>query len=194
LRIGMVLMAVGGPFFYVWSAVVSKVVGRMEGPMGVLSTLELLGGLLTAIVTFVPAVVWLTASFRIESRSPETVQVLYDFGWLFFDLTFACSLLQQVALGVAILRDPRDEPLIPRWVAYVSFLSAATYLALTMVPFVRTGPLAWNGLLSFWAVFVSFFLVIAVVTPTTLRALRRLESEDVSAAVTLTEEVPCASA
>ena len=180
IRAGMVLMVVGAPCYYTWSAAVSKIIGRMEGPMGVLSTTELLGGLMTGVVTAVPAVVWLTAAFRAGARSPETVQTLYDFGWLFFDLTFMFSLLQSVALGLAILLDRRAQPLFPRWVGYLCFLTAAIYVPLSVVPFVRTGPFAWHGLLNFWAVFVMFFVLIVIVTPYAFRALRRLEREDVA--------------
>jgi hypothetical protein len=177
IRIGMVLMAVGAPCYYTWSLALSKIIGRIEGPMGPLSTTELLGGLMTAVVTAVPAVVWQTAAFRTESRSAETVQTLYDLGWLFFDLTFMFSLLQSVALGIAVLIDGREQPLIPRWIAYLCFLTAAVYVPLGLIPFVRTGPFAWHGVLNFWAVFVMFFVLIAVVTPYAFRALRRLETE-----------------
>ncbi|WP_179467966.1 hypothetical protein [Mycolicibacterium vinylchloridicum] len=177
IRIGMVLMVVGAPCYYTWSVALSKIISRMEGPMGPLSMTELVGGLMTALVTAMPAVVWQTATFRSESRSPETVQMLYDFGWLFFDLTFMFSFLQSVALGIAILIDRRAEPLFPRWVAYVCFLTAAVYIPLSLVPFVRTGPFAWHGVLNFWAVFVMFFVLIAVLTPYAFRALRRLERE-----------------
>ena len=181
LRIGMVMMAFGAPCYYVWSAVLSKLISRIEGPMGVLSTVELLGGLLTAWVTVMPAIIWLTASFRAEARSPQTVQTLYDLGWIFFDLTFMCSVLQNLGLGFAILRDKRAVPLFPSWVAWLAFLTAATYVPLTLMPFFRTGPFAWQGLISFWAVFVLFFALIAAVTPYAWAALRRLEKEDLAA-------------
>ena len=177
IRIGMVMMAAGAPFYLVWSAVLSKIIGRIEGPMGVLSTVELLGGLLTALVTMVPATIWLTVALRADTRTDASIQLFYDFGWIFFDLTFMCSVLQSVALGLAILRDRRPIPLFPRWVAWLAFLVAATYLPLVLVPFFQDGPFAWHGLISFWAVFVMFFVLIAVVTPCALKALRRLADE-----------------
>jgi hypothetical protein len=180
ITIGMILMAAGSPFYYAWSATLSKIIGRIEGPMGVLSTLELLGGLLTALVTFTPATIWITASFRVEERSAESIHLLYDFGWMFFDTTFVCSLIQSFALGVAILRDRRAEPLFPKWVAWVAFLTGASFVPLTMMPLFMTGPFAWNGLISFWVVFVMFFVMIACVTPYAHRALGRLEQEDLA--------------
>ena len=44
LRIGMVLMAAGAPLYYAWSVALSRIIGRIEGPMGPLSSIELLGG------------------------------------------------------------------------------------------------------------------------------------------------------
>lgn len=180
LMVGMVMMAACGAFYLVWSAVLSRIISRIEGPMGILSTVELLGGMLTGLVTFTPPIFWITAALRPESRSPETVQMLYDLGWMFFDLTFVCSVLQSVALGVAILRDARSVPLFPAWVAWVAFLTAGTYCALPLMPFFTDGPFAWHGLISFWAVFVMFFVMIAVVTPYAFRALRVIEAEIVA--------------
>ena len=178
IRIGMVMMAAGAPFYFVWSVVLSKIISRIEGPMGPLSSVELLGGLLTALVTLVPPTIWVTAAFRADVRSDETIQLMYDFGWFFFDLTFVCSVLQNVAIAVAIIRDRRRTPLFPRWVAWVAVLTAVTYVPLTLLPFFRTGPFAWDGILNFWAVFVMFFVLIAVITPYAFRALRRLEQEE----------------
>jgi hypothetical protein len=48
VRGGMVLMAFAGPFYFVWSAVLSKIIQRIEGQLGVLASVELIGGLMTA--------------------------------------------------------------------------------------------------------------------------------------------------
>jgi hypothetical protein len=178
VRIGMVLMAAGAPFYYVWSVVLSRIITRIEGPVGPLAQVEMLGGLLTGVVTMVPPTIWILAAFRAGERSPELTQLLYDFGWMFFDLTFVCSVLQSVALGIAIVRDRQAQPFFPAWVAWVCFLTAATYVPLTLMPFFQDGPFAWHGLISFWAVFVMFFVMIAVVTPYAFRAVRRLEATD----------------
>lgn len=174
---GMVMMAFAGPWYYVWSAVISKVIARNEGPMGVLSTVELLGGLLTALVTFVPPTIWITAALRAGIRSPQEIQLMYDFGWMFFDITFSGSSLQMLAYGLAVLADRRVEPLLPRWTAWLAFAVGVTYLPLVLMPFFQRGPFAWNGLISFWAVFVMFFVFIVVVAPLIPRALRRIEQE-----------------
>lgn len=178
LTAGMVLMAFCGPWYVLWSAAISRVISRIEGPMGVLAQIQFLGGVLTGLVTFTPATIWITAAIRADDHSPETIQTLYDFGWMFFDTTFVCSAIQSIAIGVAILIDRRAVPLFPRWFAWVSFLTAACYVPLMLMPFFRTGPVAWDGVVSFWVVFVEFFVFTAVATVLTWRALKRLESED----------------
>jgi hypothetical protein len=182
LTLGMVMMAFAGPFYVTWSVAISKVIGRIEGPMGPLAGIQVIGGLLTGLVTFTPATIWITAAFRVEDRSPEMVQTLYDFGWMFFDTTFVCSALQSVALGVAILRDRRTQGLYPRWFAYLSFFTAFCYVPLTVMPFVEKGLFAWHGGISFWVVFVEFFAFTALGTWFTWHALRRLEVEDLAVA------------
>ncbi|HVK29491.1 MAG TPA: hypothetical protein VM575_14210 [Nocardioides sp.] len=181
LTLGMVMMAFAGPFYVTWSVAISKVIGRIEGPMGPLAGIQVIGGLLTGLVTFTPATIWITAAFRVEDRSPEMVQTLYDFGWMFFDTTFVCSALQSVAIGVAILRDRRTPSLYPRWFAYLSFFTAFCYVPLTVMPFVETGLFAWHGGISFWVVFVEFFVFTALGTWFTWQAFERLESEDLGA-------------
>src|SRR5690606_2035425 len=104
-------------------------------------------------------------------------QLFYDFGWMFFDVTFMCSIIQNVALGVAIQRDRRAVPLYPRWIAWLSYWVALSYVPLCLMPFFHKGPFAWQGLIAFWVVFVMFFVLIIVVTPATFKALRRLEGE-----------------
>lgn len=181
LKVGMVMMAFAGPFYLTWSVAVSKVISRIEGRMGGLAQIQLLGGMLTGLVTFVPATIWLTAALRAEEHSAETIQTLYDFGWMFFDTTFVCSALQSLAIAAAVLMDRRAVPLFPRWFAWMSCMTAVVYVPLVLMPFFRSGPLAWDGAVSFWVVFVEFFLFTAAGTRLTWLALARLEEEDLLA-------------
>uniref|UniRef100_UPI0026292290 hypothetical protein n=1 Tax=Gordonia sp. (in: high G+C Gram-positive bacteria) TaxID=84139 RepID=UPI0026292290 len=178
LTIGMVMMAFAAPFYVPWSVAISRVIGRMESPVGGLANIQLIGGVLTGVVTLVPATIWLTAAIRVEQYSPEIVQLFYHFGWMFFDVTYVCSVLQCVAIGIAILCDRRTQPLLPKWFAWCTFLTAACYVPLSLMPFFRTGPVAWNGIVSFWVVFVEFFVFTALATFLCWHALKRLESED----------------
>ena len=65
LKIGMVMMAFAGPFYLTWSVAISRVITRIEGRMGGLAQIQLLGGMLTGLVTFIPALsLWLPSLMK----------------------------------------------------------------------------------------------------------------------------------
>jgi hypothetical protein len=177
IRAGMIVYICIGPLYAVFSIVLSRLLQRIEGPHGILYQVEFFGGLLTAIVTQLSGVLWLTASFRTETRSPQDVQLLSDAGWFVFDMTFTVTLLQFVAFGIVVLVDRRATPLFPRWIAWLSFFVATTFLPLLVMPFLNTGPFAWNGLFNYWIALGGFFAWILAVFRHALTAISRVERE-----------------
>ena len=178
IRVGMVGYIAVAVFYVVWSAVVARVMQRIEGPYGFLHRLEFFGGIATTFVTLFSGVMWLAASFRTAERTPGEVQLLSDVGWFIFDCTFMVTLLQFVVLGVVILRDRQPEPYLPRWTAWLTFLCAASFLPLVAMPFLETGPFAWDGLLNYWVALGLFFAVIYSLTWYLYLAVKRIETEE----------------
>lgn len=94
-------------------------------------------------------VCWLLAAFRTD-RSPELTQLLNDFAWITFTLVVPFLIAQSVILAVAIYFDDQSRPVLSRWVAHFNLLVAASLVPATFVGVSLTGPLAWDGALSFW--------------------------------------------
>lgn len=94
-------------------------------------------------------VCWLLAAFRTD-RSPELTQLLNDFAWITFTLVVPFLIAQSVILAVAIYFDDQSRPVLGRWVAHFNLLVAASLVPATFVGVSLTGPLAWDGALSFW--------------------------------------------
>lgn len=94
-------------------------------------------------------VCWLLAAFR-PDRSPELTQLLNDFAWITFTLVVPFLIAQCVILAVAIYFDDPSRPVLSRWVAHFNLLVAASLVPATFVGVSLTGPLAWDGALSFW--------------------------------------------
>lgn len=178
IRVGMVGYIAVAAFYLPWSVVIAKVMERIEGPHGVLNRIEFFGGIATTFVTLFSGVAWLAASFRTAERSAGEIQLLSDVGWFVFDCTFMVTSLQLVALGVAILLDRRAVPYLPSWMAWLCFLTAASFLPLVAMPFFTTGPLAWHGLVNYWVALGLFFLVVYAMTFLLLGAIKRIESEE----------------
>ncbi|MCV7197796.1 hypothetical protein [Mycobacterium angelicum] len=94
-------------------------------------------------------VCWLLAAFRPE-RSPELTQLLNDFAWVTFTVLVPFLIGQSVILALAIYFDDPAKLVLPRWVAHFNLLIAAALMPAAFVGVTLSGPLAWDGWLSFW--------------------------------------------
>lgn len=94
-------------------------------------------------------VCWLLAAFRPE-RSAELTQLLNDFAWVTFTVVVPFLIGQSVILATAIYFDDQPRPIFSRWVAHFNLVVAAALVPATFVGVSLTGPLAWDGVLSFW--------------------------------------------
>lgn len=64
---------------------------------------------------------------------------------------FPGFIIQDVAFSYSILLHRRPQTLSPRWLAYVTTNLTLLYWPAFGLVFVKTGVIAWNGALSFWA-------------------------------------------
>ena len=94
-------------------------------------------------------VCWLLAAFRPE-RNPELTQMFNDFAWITFTSQVPFLIAQSVILALAIYFDDQPHPVFKRWVAHFNLLVAAALVPAAFVGLALTGPLAWDGALSFW--------------------------------------------
>jgi hypothetical protein len=160
-RLGMVVCVWGGTLYVPFTVAVGLLLRRTEAGERVLSTTQ------TALGTF--GTVFFTLNFLIlavvayrPARPSEVTQQLHDLGFIMTFSPVAPFTLQYIVIGVAILLDRSVTPVFPRWVAYANFWIGVLLVPACLIPFFKTGPLAWNGILSFWipvVVFVAWFAV-----------------------------------
>jgi hypothetical protein len=153
---GNSMAALVGVLWIPWTAQLTIVMWRIEGSSPVLTIIQLIGGTITAwVVMFGPAI-WATAAFRPEI-DPSTVRTLNDLGFILFNITYAATSVQAIAAGLVGLADKSARPVFPRWVSGWAIFAGISFVPLTVMPFFKTGPLAWNGGISFWALFGTYF-------------------------------------
>jgi len=181
IRLGMMIMINAIPFYLIWGAVISRILERIGDGTSTLARLELVGSVTSSIILAVPGAIWLVGAFRPELRTDAEIQLMYDLGWLMFDLPFMFFGVQYIAAGIAILMDRRKKPLFPSWLAWLGFFTTFTFVSVLFIPFVQNGPFAWHGLISFWVVFVIFFVYLLVFMFLVPQALQRLREEDAAA-------------
>jgi hypothetical protein len=120
---------------------------------------------------------WLLAAFRPE-RDPELTLLLNDFAWVTFASQVGFLIAQSVILALAIYLDRQARPVFKRWVAHFNLLIAAAMLPASFVGLAMGGPIAWNGLLTFWVRNVAVGLWIAVMGVVLGLAIYRQRDEE----------------
>jgi hypothetical protein len=73
-----------------------------------------------------------------------------DFAWITFTTQVPFLIGQNVILALAIYFDDQPHPVFKRWMAHFNLLVAAALMPAAFVGLALTGPLAWDGVLSFW--------------------------------------------
>lgn len=101
------------------------------------------------VLFFLANLFWLIAAFRPE-RDPQLTQMFNDLAWISFTGQVGFMVAQCLFLALAIFLDRQEEPVFQRWVAHFNLLIAVAIAPAAFVATTLTGPLAWDGLLSFW--------------------------------------------
>jgi hypothetical protein len=115
---------------------------------------------------------WLLAAFRPE-RDPELTLLLNDLAWVTFATQVGFLIAQSVILALAIYLDRQTRPVFQPWVAHFNLLIAAAMVPASFAALATGGPIAWDGLLTFWVRNVAIGLWIAVMGLVLGRAIQR---------------------
>ncbi|WP_395397821.1 hypothetical protein WBP07_25130 [Novosphingobium sp. BL-8A] len=119
---------------------------------------------------------WLIAAFRPE-RDPALIQLFNDMAWVTFTSQVGFLIAQSVFLALAIYLDRQPRPILPRWVAHFNLIVATGMIPAAFAPLATHGPLAWDGLLSFWVKNGAIALWIVVMGVVVAQAIRDQRQE-----------------
>ena len=115
------------------------------------------------IVFLTSTVFWLVAAFRPE-RSPDLTLLTNDLAWI----TFTCAVPFLVALflflALAVFWDEQPRPVFSKSVAWCNVAAAIAVAPAAFAGLYKSGPFAWDGVVSFWmknAAFLVWIIVMA---------------------------------
>lgn len=117
------------------------------------------------------------AAFR-PDRGDELIQVLNDLAWIVFIAPIGMLVAQFALLAMAVYADDRRAPVLPRWVGHYSVLTALAMAPSAGAAVALDGPLAWDGLVSFWLRNGAFALFVVVMFFVLRTALRRQAEQE----------------
>lgn len=177
IRVGLWVCIGSAALILPWCSAIAAMVQRIEGRSSPFTFVMVAAGAALAIEFILPSFLWLTAAYR-PLADAEVIQRLNDAGWLPFLGGASTTIVQCVVIGCAVLGDKRDEPVFPRWFAYFNFCVAVGLSPATLIVFFHGGPLAWNGVIAFYLVFVVFAAWGITMTVQLGRSVRRLVPVD----------------
>jgi hypothetical protein len=117
---------------------------------------------------------WLLGAFR-PQRAPELTQLLNDLAWVTFTVAVPYLIAQCLLLALAIYWDRQQQPVFRPWVGYFNLLVAVALAPAAFAGLSMSGPIAWDGLLSFWVkntAIAVWIVVMGVVLGQTIRRQR----------------------
>ncbi|PHH80720.1 hypothetical protein CDD80_68 [Ophiocordyceps camponoti-rufipedis] len=156
MEAGAVLLVVSGTLYIGTAAVASSQMRRIAGQHDTAAMLQLTLGAMFGCVAFIlPGTLLAAANYRLD-RSAEITQVLNDLLWFFLNLPLPAFQFQNCIFAYVILQDTRPNPPFPKAMAYINITVALLLAPALGLHCVKTGPLAWDGALTWWAALVVY--------------------------------------
>jgi len=169
VRVAAAMFFFGGALFVAPCMAITAQLRRIEGPREVLGTLQIVSAAIGVIALQIPGALWLAISYR-EGIDPAVVVTLNDVAWFFLLGAVGSAVMQNFAIGVCILGS--DGSVYPRWMGYANLWLMVGLILGVFIPFFKTGPLAWNGVIGFWVVATAFFIWVFLMWSLTVRAIK----------------------
>ena len=119
---------------------------------------------------------WGVAAFR-PDRDPQLISLLNDMAWFFFIAPVGTIVVQNLCFAVSIYLDERADPVFPRWVAHFNVVTAILLVPGAFSVLFTTGPLAWDGTVTFTLRIAVLASYLVVMFPVLLRVVNRQGSE-----------------
>jgi hypothetical protein len=161
IRLSMVTVNFCGIMLMPFFMVIVYQMKRMATPTQVLAYAYLSAAVSGATLIALADLFWLVAAFR-PDRDPQVTQLLNDLAWITFTVPVGMIIAQMVTLALAIRLDDQPRPVFPRWVAAFNIAIAVAVAPSAFAAVFHTGPLAWNGAVSFWLRVCAYVLYVAV--------------------------------
>jgi len=124
---------------------------------------------------------WGVAIYRPE-RDPQLISLLNDMAWFFFIAPVGTLVVQNLCVAGSIYLDARPDPIFPRWVAHFNIVTALLMVPGAFAYLYKTGPLAWDGSVSFSLRLMTFAVYVGVMFLVLLGVVaRQVEAEGAAA-------------
>lgn len=147
---------VGCSLFYIAAGILTPgsiafglMLSKIEGRWPLWSLTTAVCGVFISLIVFFNVCAWLVSAYRKESGA-DVIQAFNDWAWFAFLLGWIYLAIEMVASAVVELMDDRSQPMIPRWLTWLTLAGALTLFFAAGPAFTKSGPFAYHGLLAFY--------------------------------------------
>lgn len=163
IKIGLVISMAASALLVPWAVAISGQLKRIDGAKA-LADVQMVSCALLSLEFITPIGIWMAASFRYDDRAADITRALHDVGWILFMTVIWSVWVQMIAITAAILIDRGREPVLPRWLGYLSLWVAMLIIPAGLVLFFKHGPFAWNGIVGLYIPLTAFVIWIFAFT------------------------------
>lgn len=172
IKLGLVIVMAASALLVPWAAAISGQLRRIDGANALAATQLVSCGLLS-LEFITPIGVWMAAAYRFDGRSAEVTQALHDVGWILFVTVIWSLWVQMWCIVAAIFIDRGAEPVLPRWLGYLTAWSAILITPAGLVLFFKDGPFAWDGIVGIYIPLAAFAIWMGAISYGVHKALTR---------------------
>ena len=177
VRVGLCIQLFASALLLPWGAAVASQIKQVEGRFSPLAYAWIAATGCIVMEFLFPAMFWAAAVFRPED-SPELIRKFNDLAWLPWLGIISTGVVQALALAIVAFTDTSTRPAYPRWFGYFQVFVAITLSPADLDLFLKTGPIAWDGVVTFWLPVTAAFAWIVVTTAMTARAVKAAPDPD----------------
>ena len=171
IKFGALLLVIAAMFCGPFDAAIYLQLRRMEGvKRPVCSIGQLASGIANIQFFILPGIFFVIAAYR-PDRPLEVTYALNDIAWIVTMLPWTVGAMQCICIGAGILAHGNATSAYPRWLGFFNIWIAVGMATSSVIPFFKSGPFAWNGLVGFWIPATVFGLWMAVMWWMTLKAI-----------------------
>ena len=170
--VGLTLFYIAAGFLTQGSVAFGIMLAKIEGRWPLWSLTTAVCGIFISLIVFFNACAWIVSAYRHESEA-SVLQAFSDWAWFAFLLGWIYLAIEMLATAVVELMDDRPEPMVPRWLTWLTIAGGLTVFMAAGPAFFKSGPFAYHGLLAFYIPVVVWGVYIALTTWYMLRELGR---------------------
>ncbi|KAL7621953.1 hypothetical protein AAE478_007454 [Parahypoxylon ruwenzoriense] len=150
IQAGAALLVCCSFFYLAFTVAISNQLQRIPNLHYTAKALQLVAGGISSTTFLWAGLILALADYRLE-RNIETTQLLNDLFWFFLVMGTPHLVAQYFAFGYSIFVDNSPKPQFPKAMGILNMITSVLFLPPAVaVHIVKTGPMAWDGAVSFW--------------------------------------------